>query len=122
MTQPRLFTALTIAVSLAAACGDDDGGGTATIESICQRGCATITSLNCPNTPENCRGLCADSLNERSSICESELLAYADCTADEPASSFECNASGNAEAIDKLCPAPGATLEGCYAGAAGSGG
>jgi hypothetical protein len=116
------FAVLVIAVSLAAACGDDGAGGTATVESICQRGCATLAALNCPNEPEDCYGDCADNINQLASVCEPELLAYADCTANEPASSFECNAAGNAQAIGRLCTDQNVALEGCYAGAAGSGG
>ena len=122
MNRTGSFAALAIAMNLAAACGDDDAGGTATVDSICQRGCATIASLNCPNEPADCYGDCADNINRLGTVCESELLAYADCIADEPASSFECNTAGNAQAIGRLCTDQDAVLQGCYAGAAGSGG
>ena len=118
----RVLFALLVSVGLAAACGDDDGGSSESIESLCQRGCVKSASLNCPNDPSDCAGECVDEFNELPSSCSQQILAYGKCLADSPVSIWECDGDGEASPVDGACEAQLAAAIACAMGGGGAGG
>ena len=95
--------------------GSSGGGG-----SPCARGCATAASLNCPNeNGTTCVSECETSITTVASMypnCTSQFAAALNCVASTPASSWECNADGQAVVSGTVCDAEGEAFANCVLG------
>jgi hypothetical protein len=101
------------ALSLAPACGDDDGDGGSgeSLEALCQKGCTLQATLACPNDDDStCMMECLDGSDAIPEACEAEVRAALDCAVNRPASDWECDAEGEATPKEGLCDAEGTAV------------
>lgn len=92
--------------------GAGQGGGLPS--DACQALCDTQATLKCPGfSMSECLVLCA-ALPGAIPWCSDEVLALVDCAKDEPASSFQCNATGGVELVDGACSSEQREMEQCW--------
>lgn len=104
-----ILIAAALCVPALTACGgdddDDDGGGGS--GAGCEDACATAATLDCPNDePSTCVQDCEDELagfKQMYPDCGAQLDAAASCFAALPASSWACDADGEANPDMNQC-------------------
>jgi hypothetical protein len=115
MNFSRCIVVCGLGLFLAAACGDDDGGG-ASVRSVCEKGCAIEASLACPmDTPATCVSQCEQSASAIPAECRPQVDAARACAANLPASEWEC-ADGTAGPKPDACAAEGTAAINCLNG------
>lgn len=93
---------LGFSLSLLSACGDDDEG--ASLQSICEKGCATIASLSCPDeNATTCVSECEMGPSNFPDACRSQAIDVIECAANRPASDWECDSDGEAAPKEGVC-------------------
>ena len=97
------------------ACGgdtdDDDDGG-------CAKGCATVSSLNCPNQ-DKCVETCEEQITGLKALfsnCGTQVDALMACFTSLPVSAYSCNAEGDPEPNMSECRAQQDALSMCANG------
>lgn len=94
MNVTRLSLLFALGFSLVAGCGDDDDEG-GSVQSLCEKGCRTEASLNCPNDDSSsCVSDCVEGANGIPAECQSQSNSLLQCASNLPASSWECDADG----------------------------
>lgn len=98
------------------------GNNTASAQARCEKICATVAALHCPNaSPQaTCVADCGK-VAAAPTACPSELAAYYQCAADAPGSSWECDAQGKANPKSGVCATQLAAWQGCAANAGSAG-
>lgn len=96
------------ALIFSSSCGDDGddggGGGGGSLQAICERGCATTATLQCPNdNASTCVSTCVDEANSMPEACRSVVLTIGECLSNRPASDWECDEFGEATPKDGVC-------------------
>ena len=95
-----------------AGCGGGDGG---TLTADCQKVCATTGALKCTmDNPASCQSDC-EAAAKVVPKCQSQLEAFIKCSANQPQSSWECQAD-KAELKDGFCDPEGEAAALCVLG------
>ena len=103
MNVTRYCLVFALGFSLVAGCGDDDDGG-GSIQSLCERGCRTEASLNCPNdSPSTCVSECVDGASGVPAECQGQANDALQCIVNLPASSWACDADGEGSPSEGSC-------------------
>jgi hypothetical protein len=118
--------------SLAGACGDDAGddgagmaagmggsaggtSGTNDRETTCERTCSSMTALSCAgDDPSTCMSTCY--MYWDMPTCTDEVRAVVTCSANSPASAWECDEDDEANLMAGHCETELATLTACVGG------
>ena len=82
------------------------GTGGTTSGSICERGCRTVTGLDCPEDPPDCVSDCEEGFSVVGVLyadCVDEYTSALECAVGHPASDWECNAAGVAQLNAAFC-------------------
>ena len=116
MNSSKYILVLALGLALAAACGDDDGGG-ASVESLCQKRCTLVAGLSCPNeTAATCQSECEQVADAVPPACLPQAKAGLQCAVNRPASDWECDASGDADIKSGVCDAETSAVVSCVFG------
>jgi hypothetical protein len=112
------------------ACGDDGSasnsqsvnaagsGGSATsaaadIDTLCNRYCANIAAVNCPNEPSPCKDTCLKRVTDAK--CGAQVRALFDCRKIQNLEHFMCNDAGNVTNVLPWCVIEAGSLTACIA-------
>jgi hypothetical protein len=94
-------------------CDDEDKGGGASSEKICEHVCSRSAQARCRNDVPNCESSCVSVRNDTPVDCDKQLDAFTYCVL---RASFTCDASGKSEATE--CAALEDAWTRCYVGGA----